>query len=126
MERLTYISPLGNPVSKGACAGVECLAGCDACDIYKIICRLAAYEDTGLEPEEVQGLKLYTMAAAVAEIQEFDGVPIARLKELAAADKEGRALIVPAEEQTDPYRQMLRDKIGPDALRLLDMLEGRG
>ena len=51
--------------------------------------RLAAYEDTGLEPEAVEHLKLASMGRAVAEITEFEGIPIARLRELAQADREG-------------------------------------
>ena len=52
--------------------------------------RLAAYEDTGLEPEAVEHLKLASMGRAVAEITEFEGIPIARLRELAQADREGK------------------------------------
>ena len=51
--------------------------------------RLCEYEDTGLTPEEVNYTKLYAMGKAVAEIVEFDGVPIDRLKELAQLDKHG-------------------------------------
>lgn len=65
MERLTYHSPLGAPVSKGACKGVRCNCDCDACSIYKIISRLAAYEDTGMTPEEIT-----TMAAKLRQIEE--------------------------------------------------------
>ena len=57
--------------------------------------RLAAYEDTGLEPEEVEHLKLASMGKAIAEIKEFEGVPIDRLRELAQADREGRVKIDP-------------------------------
>lgn len=56
--------------------------------------RLAEYEDTGLTPDEVQQLIVFEMAKAVAEITEFDGVPIQRLKELAAAEKTGDIDIV--------------------------------
>lgn len=52
--------------------------------------RLAAYEDTGLEPEAVEHLKLASMGKAIAEIKEFDGVPIDRLRELAQADRDGK------------------------------------
>ena len=52
--------------------------------------RLAAYEETGLEPEAVEHLKLASMGKAIAEIKEFDGVPIDRLRELAQADQEGK------------------------------------
>lgn len=51
--------------------------------------RLAEYEDTGLTPDEVEYLKVYEMGKAIANITEFDGVPIQRLKELATAEKSG-------------------------------------
>lgn len=49
--------------------------------------RLAAYEDTGLSPEAVEQLKLVSMGKTIAEITEFEGIPIERLRELAKADK---------------------------------------
>lgn len=57
--------------------------------------RLAAYEDTGLTPEEVTAVKLNLMGKSVAEITEFEGISIARLKELAEADKDGRVVVLP-------------------------------
>ena len=57
--------------------------------------RLAAYEETGLEPEAVEHLKLASMGKAIAEIKEFEGVPIDRLRELAQAEKEGRLVVLP-------------------------------
>lgn len=58
--------------------------------IEAAINRLAAYEETGLEPEAVEHLKLASMGKAIAEIKEFDGVPIDRLRELAQADRDGK------------------------------------
>ena len=52
--------------------------------------RLAAHEDTVLEPESVEALKLSMMGKAISEIAEFNGLPIDRLRELAEADKDGR------------------------------------
>ena len=52
--------------------------------------RLSAYEETGLEPEAVEHLKLASMGKAIAEIKEFEGVPIDRLRELAQAEKTGQ------------------------------------
>lgn len=57
--------------------------------------RLAAYEETGLEPEAVEHLKLASMGKAIAEIKEFEGVPIDRLRELAQAKKKGRLVVLP-------------------------------
>lgn len=56
---------------------------------------LLAYEDTGLEPESVEALKLSMMGKAIAEIKEFNGLPVDRLRELAEADKDGRAITLP-------------------------------
>lgn len=57
--------------------------------------RLAAYEDTGLEPESVEALKLSMMGKAISEIAEFNGLSIDRLRELAEADKDGRVAVLP-------------------------------
>ena len=66
--------------------------------------RLAAYEETGLEPEAVEHLKLASMGKAIAEIKEFEGVPIDRLRELAQAEKEGRLVVLPCEIEMCPSR----------------------
>lgn len=66
--------------------------------------RLKAYEDTGVEPESVEALKLSMMGKAISEVTEFDGLPIDRLRELAEADKDGRVLILPCKLGTKVYR----------------------
>lgn len=66
-----------------------------------VVDRLAAYEDTGLEPEEVVQTKLALMGKVLAEIKEFDGVPVNRMIELAQAEKEGRLVILPDTKYTD-------------------------
>lgn len=53
------------------------------------------YEDTGLEPEEIKTMIDASMGKAIAEIKEFEGIPIDRLRELAEADKEGRCVVLP-------------------------------
>lgn len=65
--------------------------------------RLAAYEETGLEPEAVEHLKLASMGKAIAEIKEFEGVPIDRLRELAHAKKKGRLVVLPCEIGSPVY-----------------------
>ena len=66
--------------------------------------RLKAYEDTGLYPESVEALKLSMMGKAISEITEFEGLPIARLRELAAADKDGRCGVLPCKVGDKLYR----------------------
>lgn len=65
--------------------------------------RLAAYEETGLEPEAVEHLKLASMGKAIAEIKEFEGVPIDRLRELAQAKKKGRLVVLPCDVEDTVY-----------------------
>ena len=75
----------------------------DGAPLSNAIARLAAYEDTGLEPEAVEHLKLASMGKAIAEIKEFEGVPIDRLRELAQAEKEGRLVVLPCEIGSPVY-----------------------
>ncbi len=56
---------------------------------------LRAYEATRLTPESAEVLKLSVMGKAIAEIKEFNGLPVARLCELAEADKDGRVVVLP-------------------------------
>ena len=63
--------------------------------------RLAAYEDTGLEPEEVTQIKLAIMGKSLAEIKEFEGVSIDRMIELTQAEKDERLVVLPDAKYTD-------------------------
>lgn len=63
--------------------------------VKELAARLAAYEETGLKPEAVEHLKLASMGKAIAEIKEFESVPIDRLRKLAQAEKEGRLVVLP-------------------------------
>lgn len=65
--------------------------------------RLAAYEETGLDPEAVEHLKLASMGKAIAEIKEFEGVPVDRLRELAQAEKDGQLVVLPCEIGSPVY-----------------------
>lgn len=72
--------------------------GCrQGCIVPKLYIRLAKYEDIGLTPEEVSTVKLALMGKCVAEIKEFEGIPINRLCELAEADKDGRLDVLPCQ-----------------------------
>lgn len=85
MERLTIRNSDGT-VSQPTTTSIDAL-------FY----RLAAYEDTGLEPEEIiTGKELAEIACGLEllkkyrELGNFD-----RLRELAEADKEGRCVVLP-------------------------------
>lgn len=73
-------------------------------DMSALIYRLAAYEDTGLEPEEIKAMIAASIGKAIAEIKEFEGVPIDRLRELAKADKEGRCVVLPCKVGDTIYK----------------------
>lgn len=82
---LVLNGPVLNSVSKAALRQI----------IRQLYSALAAYEDTGLDPESIEALKLSMMGKAISEIAEFDGLPIDRLLELAEADKDGRVVMLP-------------------------------
>ena len=84
----------------------EAILDCDNCELQQsyecgeILCRdrlrnrVAAYEDTALEPEEVATIKLAMMGKSIAAVEAFNGMPISRLIELAEADKDGRCVVL--------------------------------
>ena len=96
MERLTEKHYLGTDhymKCSGSCnVDMDCI---DCPSFERLVERLAAYEDTGLEPESVEALKLSMIGKEISEITEFDGLPIDRLRELAEADKDGRVVVLP-------------------------------
>ncbi len=57
--------------------------------------RLAACEDTGLEPETVETVKLALAAKHLVDLETLNNTPISRLVELAEADKDGRVVVLP-------------------------------
>lgn len=62
--------------------------------------RLAAYEDTGLEPEEIiTGKELAEIACGLELLKKYQELGnVDRLRELVEADKEGRSIILPVRE----------------------------
>lgn len=84
-------------------------------------CRLKAYEDTGLEPEAVETVKLALAAKHLVDLETLNNTPISRLVELAEADKEGRCIILPCKVyETDGvrvYEHTVREVIYETACR---------
>ena len=117
MERLTYDFCVGNKHCwqvKGAdnleCREVcrnQCEKGCTDCPIAKAFDRLAAYEETGLDPEEIErildsygrGMTLRTENAQRLGI--IKEISTNRLRELAQAEKEGRLVVLQNVKYTD-------------------------
>ena len=64
-------------------------------EVVQMADRLAAYEDTGLEPEAVETVKLALAAKHMVDLETLNNTPISRLVELAEADKDGRVVVLP-------------------------------
>lgn len=91
MERLTFE---GNFCEIARCKEVKCPYDTD-CSQKQVWERLKQYEDTKRTPEQIEALEAALMGKAVAQIMEFEGLPIARLRELAVADQKGRVIVLP-------------------------------
>lgn len=87
MERLTFE---GSFCDIAQCRELPCPYN-GACSQRKVWERLKAYEDTGLEPEEVSAL-IKDWSDLRTTIGECGGID--RLRELAEADKDGRVAVV--------------------------------
>ena len=98
MERLTewndrqprdayYPRCFEEPCYGGGCKIKDCPFETAVCE------RLAAYEDTGLTPEEIKAP--FTEDAMINLAAQALGVEPSRLRELAVADKDGRVVVLP-------------------------------
>lgn len=92
--------------------------------------RLKAYEDTGLEPEAVETVKLALAAKHMVDLETFNNTPISRLVELAEADKDGRVVVLPCKlgdtvwrikRTFETYPDKSEPYIEPDAFLLQDV-----
>ena len=110
MERLTFE---GNFCDIAQCCEVPGGSFCedDGCSQKKVWERLKAYEDTGLEPEEVKRSKLEIEAGCVKAIARTYGVDINRLRKLAEADKAGRLEVLPCKAGDTVYEVTSRKTI---------------
>ena len=66
--------------------------------------RLKAYEDTGIEPEAVETVKLALAAKHLVDLETLNNTPISRLVELAEADKAGQLVVLPCKVGDKLYR----------------------
>lgn len=92
---------------KDPCYGNGCKI--NDCPFETAVCdRLAAYEDTGVEPEAVETVKLALAAKHMVDLETLANTPISRLVEFAEADKDGRCVVLPC-------------KVGQRVFALMDM-----
>lgn len=107
MERATQRDELGyylvGDAIYGDCGVPEKFRGDD-------VDRLAAYEDTGLEPEEIiSAIDMAKIACALHELNTYKELgSIDRLRELAQADKEGRCVVLPCKIGSPVYSHARR------------------
>lgn len=115
MERLTEKHYLGTDHYM-KCSG-NCTVDMDCIDCPSFDClveRLAAYEDTGLTPEEVTALQK-DWSDRCTVIGECGGID--RMRELAEADKAGRLVVLPCKpdgsmlDTSDPERPEIMKRI---------------
>ena len=77
------------------------------CPLETAVCeRLAAYEDTGLTPEEIKAP--FTEDTMINLAAQALGVEPSRLRELAEADKDGRCVVLPCKVGDTVWR-IVRD-----------------
>lgn len=103
MERYTEKHYDGNGyylICSGNCETLNC-GDCGILD--KIVDRLAAYEETGLEPEEVR------RCLEFEDICLDEYIKHERLHELAQADREGRCVVLPAKPDQTIYQWRIGD-----------------
>ena len=107
MERLTEKHYLAEDhymkCSEDCNVDMDCV-DCPAFD--KLIERLAAYEDTGLTPEEIKAP--FTEDTMINLAAQALGVEPRRLRELAEADKDGRCVVLPCKVGDTVWR-IIRD-----------------
>ena len=90
MERLTEKHYLGTDHYMKCSGNCNVDMDCIDCPSFdRLVERLAAYEDTGLEPEDC------ARATEIDDILLDEYYPIGRMRELIKADKEGRVVVPP-------------------------------
>lgn len=108
MERLTKKEPLAGHI-------VSYVSDENCFDVWSVpkkfmgdaIDRLAAYEDTGLEPEEIAKIREDVENGYMKSTARRYGISVDRLRELAQADREGRCVVLPCKVEDDVYINIL-------------------
>lgn len=94
MERLTKRSKNGGVYFPEELVGVTLVP--DNITIHRLLWRLAAYEDTGLEPEQCKNAKNIIELAFSDDMAKVE-----RIRKLLKADKEGRLMVLPEGEESN-------------------------
>ena len=78
----------------------------DPAGVREMMYHLAAYEDTHMMPSDVMSMRM-DMAILVAL---FDGIDVDRMRELAAAERDGRVVVLPCKVGDTVYALLGTDK----------------
>lgn len=73
-------------------------------DIHGVLERLAAYEDTGLEPQEIEKIRRDIADGFLKQTARRYGVDVDRIRELVEADRDGRCAVLPCKFGGPVYR----------------------
>lgn len=88
------------------CVGMGCRI--ENCEFKVEICdRLAAYEDTGLMPERCAEFARADAEGRYIVMRDAEQEGVARLRELAEADKDGRLMVLPCKVGDTVYFALL-------------------
>ena len=106
MERLT------KRIEGGQAVFHECHGTCGTCDgancycIEPMVDRLTAYEDTGLEPEDIiSAVDMAKIACALHELNAYKDIgPIDHIRDLLQAEKNGRMVVLPCKVGDTVYQ----------------------
>ena len=119
MERLTekhYLCTDHYMKCSGSCnVDMDCI---DCPSFDRLVERLAAYEDTGLEPERCAEFARADAEGRYIVMRDAKHEGVARLRELAEADKDGRVVVLPF-----TIGRTLLCKENIDSLRLMKDVE---
>lgn len=91
MERLTFD---GNFCDIAQCRAIPCPCN-NTCTQKQVWERLKAYEDTGLTPERCAEFARAYAEGRYIVMRDAEQEGVARLRELAEADKDGRLVVLP-------------------------------
>ena len=103
MERLTFD---GNFCDIAQCRELPCPHN-GACSQRKVWERLAAYEETGLMPERCAEFARADAEGRYIVMRDAEQAGVARLRELAEADKDGRVVMLPCKVGDTVYFALL-------------------
>ena len=121
MERLTMWYDGNHAICQNEdCDRPDCPFADPVCkQVQDIIDRLATYEETGLEPEEIKRIyqewshylnfagERNAIEGAIEDIYDDGNIDYNRLRELAQADREGRCVVLPCKVEDDVYINIL-------------------